>query len=88
MRDIISDRGVDGELKSWDCFVIQRFSDCDCASGPVDGKVRRRRLEGEENAASSALVWICSVDHEHHFFHRCVLKRQTDRQTVFKITLV
>lgn len=69
-----ADRGVDCKLVCWGYLIVQRFGDGDDASGSVYGEERRGWLDGEENAASSALVWICGVHHEHWSAHRCVLQ--------------
>ncbi len=71
---VSADRRVDSELVCWGCLVVQGFDDGDGASGPIYGEEGRRGLEGEENAASSALVWICGIHHEHWSAHRCILK--------------
>lgn len=75
-----ADRGVDGELVRRGYLIIQRFDDSDGASGSVDSEEGRRRLEGEENAASGPLVWICCIYHKNGCSHSCVLK------TTFKQT--
>lgn len=60
-----ADRGVDSKLVRRGCLIVQGSDNGDGASGPVYGEEGRRWLEGEENAASSALVWICGINHEH-----------------------
>lgn len=62
---VFADRGIDSELIGRGCFVVQRSDDGDSASGSIDGKERRGLLEGKENTASSALVWICGIHHKH-----------------------
>lgn len=71
---VYADRGIDSQLIGWGCFIVQRPDHGDSAAGPIDWKERRRRLEGEENATSCALVWICRVHHKHWSSHWCVLK--------------
>lgn len=78
--DVCADRGVDGQLIGWGRLVVQRSDNGDGAPGAVYGEEGRGRLEGEEDAASSSLVWICGIHHEHWSAHRRVLQ-DTFRQT-------
>lgn len=60
-----ADRGVDSQLIGRGRLVVQRSDNGDGAPGAVYGEEGRGRLEGEEDAASSSLVRICGVHHEH-----------------------
>lgn len=71
-----ADRGVDCELIGRGHLVVQCPDNGDCSASPVDGEEGRRRLEGEEDAASGPLVGISGVDHEHGAAHRCVLQQK------------
>lgn len=78
--DVWADRGVDSQLIGWGRLVVQRSDNGDGAPGAVYGEEGRGRLEGEEDAASSSLVWICGIHHEHWSAHRRVLQ-DTFQQT-------
>lgn len=66
-------RGVDCELVRLRDLIVQLSDHGDNASGAVDGKELRRRLEGVEHASPGAQVWIGGVDDEDGCPHWCVL---------------
>lgn len=71
-----ADRGIDRQLIGGRRLVVQRPDNSDGAPGPVNGEEGGGRLEGEEDAATSPLVRIGSVHHEHGPAHWCVLQEK------------
>lgn len=77
-------RGVDCELVRLRDLVVQLPGHSDDTSGTVDGKERRRGLEGVEDTAPRAQVGIGGVDDEDGCPHRRVLgKSKVNRRMSF-----
>ena len=68
-----TDRGIDGELVGGGSLIVQGPGDCYGPTRTINGEEGRGGLEGEEDAASCALVRVRSIHHEHRRANRNIL---------------